>query len=225
MKKIKFSEAKLLIEEGDILLFRGKGMASWFIRKASHGLYTHVGIASFSNGNKETSILECVEFREGSFIASLFNKNAGGGGRAVNLKLQVDAFPGQIDVYRPVPYFASWLYNEDKKDVLLSRRKFNGKLVTRTMRQMTGLPYGWKRIIWMAKRNLAVIRVFYGEEDLVSDTFKEIIYPVCSTAIAYSFSKNGYDLIPNRSDEFTQPSNIANSSRLSYLFTLTNDAV
>lgn len=221
MININFDKAKLLIEEGDILLFRGTGWASYFIRKAVHGKYSHVGICSFTNGNKEKSILECVEFREGSFLASFFNKNAGGGGRAVNLKIQVENNPGLIDVYRPVPYFASWEFDAAKNMCNLSRRKYNGKLVTRTMRQMTGLPYGWKRIIWMAKRNLSLVSLFYSSDDLVDDTLKDIIYPVCSTAIAYSFSKNGYDLIPNRSDEFTQPSDIANSSRLSYLFTLT----
>jgi len=215
---IDYALARPLIEEGDVLLFRN---GSKLLQRSGGGEYSHCAVSSWHNGSRsKDAILECVEFREGSFFASLFNKNAGGGGRSTNLDRQVQMYDECIDVYRPVPFFSSYTYNAEVNEVQLSRVKFNPKLVTRTMRQMTGLPYGWRRIWWMAKQQLVGFRLFYSIQDLVDDKLKDVIYPVCSTALAYAFSKNGYDLIPNRSDEFTQPSEISRSSRLSYLFTL-----
>ena len=88
------------------------------------------------------------------------------------------------------------------------------------MRKLTALPYGWRRIWWMAKHKMAGLRFFYKPDDLMIDTVKDVVYPVCSTAVSYSFNKNGYDLITNRSDEWTEPGQISMSPRLSYLFTL-----
>jgi hypothetical protein len=57
-------------------------------------------------------------------------------------------------------------------------------------------------------------------EDLTSDEIKDIVYPVCSTAVAYSFNKNSFDLIKNRNDSWTKPGDIAESTLLHYLFTM-----
>ena len=88
------------------------------------------------------------------------------------------------------------------------------------MRKMTGLPYGWKRIWWIAQYKLPVLRFFYKIEHLVDDTSTELIYPVCSTAVAYSFSKEGFDLVHNRADKATEPSDLSRSPLLQYLFTI-----
>ena len=202
-----YEEVQQLIKEGDVLLFRGQSFTSKIIQAYGEGSYSHVGVASWSNGS-DSPILECVEFREGK------------GGRTVNLKRQVEYNDCLIDVYRPIPFFTNIQYNKDAGIIKVVRKPFNGKLVTNTMRRMTGLPYGWRRIWWIFKRKMVILRLFYSREDLVDDTTKEVIYPVCSTATSYAFSKDDFDLIKNKSDNWTEPSHIATSARLNYLFTL-----
>lgn len=214
---LSYLDALSLVQEGDVLLFRGSGITGALIQRAGEGQYSHVGIASWA----QSKILECVEFREGNPLFRLiFGGNSGGGGRSVSLFNEVNKYPGRIDVYRPVEHFAIYSFDKKFKKVGYKRTKFDGYKVTQVMRSMTGLPYGWKRIYWMAKKKLAGLRLFYNMSDLVDDTVKDVIYPVCSTALAYSFSVNGYDLVNHRSDEYTEPSDFARSSRLSYLFTL-----
>lgn len=223
---LKYSEAKPLINEADVLLFRGKGFMSYMIGVGGESPYSHVALASWINGNSNTQegILECVEFREGSpFAGILSSSNGRGGGRAVNLGVQVNQYPNQIDVYRPIPYVTSWVFDAEEKVFSLTENKLNAKEVTRTMRKMTGLPYGWSRIWWLMKHKLVGFRMFTDVESLMADRLEDIVYPVCSTAVAYSFNKNGYDLINNKSDQWTEPADIARSARLSYLFTLTPD--
>ena len=218
---VSYIDAKPFINEADVLLFRGSSWASYFISRASKSSYTHVGLASWVyEDNTAEGILECVEFKEGGPVASLFNKNAGGGGRAVNLWRQVEENPGKIDVYRPVTFCSEWKLNVETLEPTLERREINSRTVTKTMRKMTGLPYGWQRIWWIAKHNLAFFRLFMDTESLQLDTVSEIVYPVCSTAVSYSFNSNGYDLTKNKSDDWTEPGDIAQSPRLSYLFTL-----
>jgi len=218
-----YDEAKPLINEADVLLFRGGGLASKIIGIASESPYTHVAVASWVNGRSNTpdGILECVEFKEGSFIASFFNKSAGGGGRTVNLGQRVSEQSGKIDVYRPVPRATKWVYNEENNTFDLHTTDLNPRQVTDTMRRMTGLPYGWRRIWWIAKHKLAAFRIFSDVDSLIVDDLEDLIYPVCSTTVAYAFNKSDYDLMNNRSDEWTEPGDVARSSRLSYLFTLT----
>lgn len=217
-----YNKAKPLINEADVLLFRGTGWGSYFISRAGKSPYTHVGMASWHNGDENTleGLLECVEFREGSPIAGLFNANAAGGGRSVNLEREVNKYPGQIDVYRPVKFCSEWHFNSETHEAVLERRQIDPKAITKTMRKMTGLPYGWKRIWWIAKHNLLGFRLFTDVKSLENDELGEVVYPVCSTAIAYSFNKNGYDLIHNKADQWAEPADIARSARLSYLFTL-----
>lgn len=204
-----YSEIKAYINEGDVLLFRGKGFISSIIGSQTDTDYSHIAVASWSNGDANTidGMLECVEFREGK------------GGRTTNLEVQVEQNPNQIDVYRAVPNFSTLTFVESTKEVLLSQKDFNGRAVTRIMRKMTGLPYGWRRIWWMAKKKLIFLRLF-SKRDLMSDKLTDIVYPVCSTAVAYAFNTNGFDLINNRSDEWCEPGDISKSSRLNYLFTL-----
>ena len=68
---VPYHEAKPYIEEADVLLFRGKGLSSWLIKRYGSGVHSHAGMAHWDGDN-----LECEEFREFK------------GGRAVSLKSQ-----------------------------------------------------------------------------------------------------------------------------------------
>lgn len=202
-------EAKPIINEGDVLLFRGQGWMSKVIGSQTQTPYSHVAVASWVNGDSNTidGQLECVEFREWK------------GGRSINLYQAVLDNINSIDVYRPVPYFSKLEFNLETRQTEVVRKEFNGKKVTRIMREMTGLPYGWKRIWWMTKHKLVFIRLL-PKENLADDKLKDIIYPVCSTSLAYAFSRNDFDLLCNRSDESMEPGHIAYSPRINYLFTI-----
>jgi hypothetical protein len=85
--EVNLHEVKSNILRGDLLLFRGAGIFSGFIRWASRSEYSHAAKADWWDED-----LFCCEVREGL------------GGRAVTLASQVAKYPGQIDVYRTNPY-------------------------------------------------------------------------------------------------------------------------
>lgn len=216
MKKIiiPIEEARLLIQEADVLLFRGNGFFSKLIQRAGEGSYSHVALASWYNGSRASSLLEVTEFREGK------------GGRTVNLTSAYKKHleEGLIDVYRINKPLYRTYYNIETKKVEKVAIDFNAKGVTRHMRNLTGLPYGWARIWWIAKNKMVGLRWFANRENVDNDNSAmdiSKIYPVCSTAVAACFSRYGYDLTRNRADEFMEPSDISRSALLNYLFTLT----
>lgn len=186
-----------LMQEADVALFRGQ---SWgkLIGRGSESVYSHVGLLSRHNG-----LIELVEFVESK------------GGRTVNFETVVKEKSNIIDIYRPIPVWPYWQYNEAEKKIKLEYRFFNGRAVTNTMRQMTGLPYGYRRIWWILKHKMFILRLFYNVESLMVDTLGDIVYPVCSTSVSYSFNKHGYDVVKNRSDQWTEPGQFAMSPALS----------
>lgn len=202
-----YKDAKLLLQEADVLLFRGNAWYSFLIQKAGWSEYSHVGMISRHNG--PDSDIELVEFH-----------GYKGGGATTNFDNSFPEFSGQIDVYRPVSWYRKQSFNKNTQQVEEETILLDRKAITKTMRSLTGLPYGWRRIWWMTKKQLFGLRLFYNTEDLTSDEIESIIYPVCSTAVAYSFAKNNYDLLKERSDQWMRPGDIANSPLLNYLFTI-----
>lgn len=74
------------IRDGDLLLFRGRGIVSRLIGVAGRSEYTHAARAIWWGG-----MLFCCEVRELK------------GGRAVTLESQVRKYPGVIDVFETNP--------------------------------------------------------------------------------------------------------------------------
>ena len=205
--QVSFSKARFLLHEGDVLLFRGQGIVSSFIKRAGEGQYSHVGVASRVKDFDGKHMWECVEFREGR------------GGRSVNLERYVAGNDGIIDVFRPTKVRR---YSEfDGTEVREREITFNGRRVTSCMRRMTGLPYGWRRILWIMLHKLPFLRFLYPMGSLVDDSLNdEPIYPVCSTATAHCFASIGWDLTHHRANQYMEPSDVARSAILDYLFTL-----
>ena len=201
-----YDVAKEHLQEGDILLFRGKRIFSFFIKRMSRSKYSHVGIASWHNGTN--GMWEIIEFRGIR------------GGRTVSLEQIVKSEPGIIDVYRPGQIEKLTFHPETQivESVIIP---YPQKKVTLKMRELTGPGYGWKRIFLFLLWYIPILRFVYNMDDIVSDKITDIVYPVCSTSIAYSASINKYDFVHNKADNWTQPADIASSNSLSYLFTLT----
>lgn len=205
--KVPFKQAKNILKEGDVLLFRGSGIISDLIKIAGAGAYSHVAIASCVNDE-----WEAIEFREWL------------GGRSVNLhNYLLDSFRDKsyIDVYRSTDIYTSLFFDYINKKFIRRKTKFDGKKVTQCMRNLTGLPYSYKRILMILQIKLFKLNLLKNIEKITNNTpTKEVIYPVCSTVISHCFSKNGFGLLKNRSDEYMEPSDISRSPYLNYLFTL-----
>jgi hypothetical protein len=200
------AEACHLIKEGDVVLFRGKGLVSKVIQRLTQGRYSHVGLASWHHNERD--ILELVEFREWK------------GGRTTNFERQIEKYDKQIDIYRPISPKKVVTFDQHTLKFLEDDVPYKPHDVTFEMRQMTGLPYGFARIWWMARFHMFGLRFIINDPSIYIDKpTEDIIYPVCSTAVATCFSRHGYDLIHNMSDERTSPSDIARSPLLTYLFT------
>ena len=83
---VKLSEVVDEIRDGDLLLFRGRGLVARLIGMAGRSEYTHAARAVWWGND-----LFCCEVRELR------------GGRAVTLESQVRRFPGAIDVFEVNP--------------------------------------------------------------------------------------------------------------------------
>lgn len=205
--RIPYTKAYNLIQEGDVLLFRNHGIISSLIKMAGAGEYSHVAVVSRHNG-----YWEAVEFREWY------------GGRAINLVNYLKdckKSKNEIDVYRVSPQISKLYYDEDSEIVSYIKTDFDGKAITNCMRELTGLPYSYKRILLLLKIKLFKWHILWDMEKITSEIpSKEIIYPVCSTVLAHCFSNNGWPILRRKSDQYTEPNDFAISPRLNYLFTL-----
>lgn len=207
---INFHEASDLIEEGDVLLFRGVGFISKWIRWAGKSKYTHVALASW-RGTPHQSLLEATQFREWR------------GGLTISLEKMLIDYPNSIDVYRPsTTAFIFGLSEVEGKSIVTKEVvKYDGRAATDTLRALTGTPYGWRRIGLLSLQFIPGIRFF------VTPCFEDKaenggLYPVCSTAVAAAIRRNFVDLMPNLSDFEMEPGHVANSALLHYLFTIAN---
>lgn len=204
---IRYDEAKELLQEGDIALFRTRGFISALIKMAGEGLYSHVAIAS-----KHEDEFEIVEYRE------WFN------GRTINLENYVresKKSKTEIDIYRPIKIFSSIRFDSKTREFIEENKVFNAKQVTKCMRKLTGLPYSYRRIWLMLKIKLFRWHILWNIEKITNEIpTKEVIMPVCSTVLSHCFSINGFPILRTKSDEYTEPSDFSLSPRLNYLFTL-----
>lgn len=206
---VKYNEAVNYIQDGDVLLFRGTGLISLLIQVAGEGYYSHAALATWTrNEQGERERLECVEFRE--WIGS----------RVLSLENYVKANPACIDVFRPVPRSFVYVYNCKMRELEVHEKVFNPKPIINEFRSLTGLPYGWNRIWWLARHHMIGLRLLVDPKSLDDSPSNKDIYPVCSTIISHLFSKHYVDLIRFRSDSRTEPSDLARSPLLNYIFTL-----
>lgn len=205
--EISLEKAKTLLNEGDVAIFRGKGLISWFIKSFGGSPYSHTATVS-KHGDNGGTIFELVEFRE--LVGS----------RTTLLDQQVKQYSGQIDIYRANKYFYNSYYSHIKNSVVEYKEHFNGKKVTNCMRLLTGQDYDYYTIWQIAKSKLFGLRLFVNYDAASDDSITPDKY-VCSTAVAHCFNSNGYDLVKRKGDKWVEPGDLARSTSLNYLFTLT----
>lgn len=202
-----YREAKELLQEGDVLLFRSTGFLSALIKVAGESEYSHVAIAS-----KHNNYFEAVEFREWF------------GSRTINLENYVNLCKKdktEIDVFRPIPQFTNIKFDLNLRESREETYPFDGKILTDCMRALTGFPYSYKRILIILKIKLFRLHLFRNIEKITKDLpTDEIVMPVCSNVVSHCFNKNHWQLTKRKNDEYVEPGDLARSARLNYLFTL-----
>lgn len=204
--EVPWNNAKNLLMDADVLLFRGNGIYSWWIKHFTRGNYSHAAVAGFC-GN----FIECIEAREWKGI------------RSVSLRHEVNLYPGQIDVYRLVPKYIQPIYNADQQKVVENELTLDGTIrrkIVNIMREWGGRDYGWGLIWKLMKQRLPLLRMFYSPsfEDEKDDANNYT--PVCSSAVVAAIRCHYFDIVPNLSDADITPSDLSHSTALKYLFTL-----
>ena len=194
-KKIPYTEAKKLIQEGDVLLFRGCGVLSWLIKRYGSGVHSHVGIAHWDGDH-----LQCVEFREFK------------GGRSVSLRSQVKDKPSGIDVFRAATKLQYENIEYNLTDTVRSK-------ITSILILLTGLPYGWRNIWKLVRHYTPLLRL---ESQNIKDDDPTKVF-VCSTAVAYAYRMAYVDPVPYLADSAVAPADLARSALFQYQFTLEKD--
>ena len=193
--KIPYNEAKKLIKEGDVLLFRGKGIISWLIKRYGSGLHSHAAIAHWDGEH-----LQCVEFREFK------------GGRSVSLRTQVNDTPSGIDVFRA----AQKVQYENKEYNLTDAIRLK---ISSILMLLTGLPYGWRNICKLALHYFPFCRL--APQNTKDEDPTKVF--VCSTAVAYAYRMAYIDPVPYLADSAVTPADLARSALFQYQFTIEKD--
>jgi len=199
---------KKLIKEGDILLFRNKGIIAFIIQTLTNGKYSHIGMATWSYNGED--ILELTEIREWY------------GGRTIVLKNAVNSNTNGIDVYRissPVYKYKSKIDENYILQIEKIKLEYDGRLVSNCLRNLSGINYGYKRICEIWARHIPILRFFMPWD------FEENrkVYPICSSAISYCVRDNFTDLVHFAPDKRTSPADISRSPLTNYLFTILKD--
>ena len=193
--KIPYNEAKKLIKEGDVLLFRGKGIISWLIKRYGSGLHSHAAIAHWDGEH-----LQCVEFREFK------------GGRSVSLRTQVNDTPSGIDVFRA----AQKVQYENKEYNLTDAIRLK---ISSILMLLTGLPYGWRNIWKLALHYVPFCRL--APQNTKDEDPTKVF--VGSTAVAYAYRMAYIDPVPYLADSAVTPADLARSALFQYQFTIEKD--
>lgn len=200
-KAIKWRDAKYLINEGDILLFRAKRYPSigWIISGITGGIHGHVGVASTQK--EEPTIIEMREFHGGKESPIRENLTSAG-----------------IDVYRFSPAIVVW---ENDQWVSKQFTHATSHCMTETARTIIGKRYGWWNIFRIYMSYTPFLRMMFrrktGRDDSISKAF------VCSTVANYSARMCYTDPCPNIPDNRVTPADLAGSAILHYLFTIVPD--
>jgi hypothetical protein len=192
---VPYHEAKQYIQEADVLLFRGKGLMSWLIKRYGSGVHSH---AAMTHWDDDT--LQCVEFREFK------------GGRAVSLKSQIETHPDNVDVFRA----ANLIEYKDEHYELTDEVRDK---ISDVMLQNTGLPYGWKNFWKLAKHYAPFSRL--AKQNIKDDDPTDVF--VCSTAVVHAYRREYLDPVPYLADAAVTPADLARSCLFKYQFTIQKD--
>jgi hypothetical protein len=203
---IPYSQAKGLIKEADVLLFRAGKFPSigWWIAKYTASFYSHAALAHWDQNE-----LYAIEFREFQ------------GSRQYPMDKYVEKLCGcGIDVFRAADTVI-YPYIEKIKDeywIAYKEKKFDADIatsITQTALELIGHEYSYWTIWQILKTYIPFIRL---RRKVIKNGEPETKNFVCSTLITYAYRKHYIDPVPFLSDEYTSPGDLARSGLFSQLF-------
>lgn len=188
------------IQDGDLLLFRGKGFIARVIQFFTNSIYSHAGMVTWVNGRPF-----CAEIREGV------------GGRLVTLESQVRRCPNCIDVYRFNP------------DGLMQDENVKRSQAARYMERLAGCHYGYWAVARAALAHLPLVRLLLARTK-AGKALRELDTkaaatrkspPFCSMGVDLSWWQGAsVDIVPELESELTEPVHLSRSYLFRYQFTL-----
>lgn len=202
---IQYKDAKKLICEADVLLFRPQTWIGRLICIYSQSPYSHVGLAHWYNNE-----LYCLEMREFK------------GARSVQVDNYIKS-DTKIDVFRVCNCICQPQIKKGYDDYYFQRQyhPFTDDIAKKITDHALNLvlkntDYGYILILKMLRTYLPFIRFWHRPkyQDNNGDLY------VCSTLITKTYRKYYKDPVEFLADEYTKPGDIARSSIFTYLFTI-----
>jgi hypothetical protein len=204
---VPYNEARDLIRDGDVLLWRGHGLIARMIRVAGRSLYSHAGMAGWDRRDPDRPALMCYEVRE--FI----------GPRISRLAHQVDMYPGQIHVYRVSDTHTELHWAATNAHFNAVIKYFDSLEAVSVMRDIAKPgKYGWWHLFLTGLIHMPGIRMFFLQP--VDDTLVSKRAPYCSHAVSASLRKAFTDVVRHTPDNYTHPGDLDKSPLLHYMLTL-----
>jgi len=200
-RKIAYPSNRSLIWNGDLLLFRPATRIGRLIARAGRSEYCHVGTAVWAR----SQLLGTAVWARSQLLCC---DTRATGGRRVRLSRLVEAYPGAIDLYRPL-YTGS-------EEAAHAKREWVADWV---FRHAEGL-YGWGSILKMSLLHAPVLRWLIDAHEYRDDVEAGTMQPVCSELRSIADRLAGDDPVPNLADRLTEPGDLARSTLYRYLGTL-----
>jgi hypothetical protein len=206
-----YSKARHQIRSGDILLYRGV----LAIRVAGRSEYSHAAMAGWWDGtvgSGQGAVGSQTAHRRPPTAHRLMCLETTGkfGGRAVTLSSQIRGRSGRWDV------FAVRYQSPRQRSAALG-----------AMIELTGLPYGWARLLRVSLLHLPIIRWFawWLLRRKIEGQEPDAPHPgrFCSDDVAAAIRQARLELVPNLGDGFCEPGDLARSSLCKYRFTIVED--
>lgn len=190
---VRYREIRGEIRNGDLLLFRKRKYSpiDLMIAVAGRGMFVHAGKAAWWQDD-----LFCLDVAKGS------------GGRATRLSELVRDDSARIDVFRPNAG-NRWTDYDPEGSVAV-------------MRRFVGKKYGYRQAMKTAMTHLPFFRLFFRPDRTDAAALEHDESPFCSQAVAIAERLGGgVDPVPNLSDDYSEPADLARSPFYQYVFTLT----
>lgn len=206
---INYTAARHRIRNGDLLLFRPRGLIWRAIAVAGRSDYTHAAMAV----SRQTLMLL---LRDSGPINTFFGvlarpdawwvlQETTGSPHIQSLDSIVEEWPGIVDVYETNP--------RDGRHHCFSKTQAVAAMV-----RIIQKPYGWASLALAALYHIPVVRFFVRPNTRDNDNSRRS--PFCSQAVAMACRKGGFDPVKNLADAKTEPGDLARSPFFKYRFTL-----
>lgn len=132
-----YEEVRESIQSGDMVLFSGKGLISWLIKKATRSPWSHVGVAVRVPEFDFVCLWESTTL---STVPDLFTRKPTKGVQLVPLSDRVNGYTGKV----AVRHLHVLLNESERVKAMAVRRKLRGKPYERKPWQLVRAALDWR---------------------------------------------------------------------------------